>query len=102
MIYITILNFKKKILNKLNLFIWNIAWIGIIVISLRPRLIDFYFINNFGIDIFYILSVISIFILFVICYFSMLNIKILEKKIDTLIRADSLKEIIEKIDKKNS
>ena len=36
-------------------------------------------------------------VLVIVSYFSLVKIKILEKKIDTIIRADSLKEILEKI-----
>ena len=36
-------------------------------------------------------------VLVIVSYFSFVKIKILEKKIDTIIRADSLKEIVEKI-----
>ena len=55
------------------------------------------FINNYKIDIFYILSVISIISLVLLYYISQIKINILEKKINKLIRADSLKDILNKI-----
>ena len=97
MIYITILNFKKKILKKIEALIWNLIWISIILISIRPKIIDKYFFENYNIDIYYIISVLSIILLLIFGYFNMLKIKIIEKKIDTIIRAESLKEIIGKI-----
>ena len=97
MLYITNLNYKKNILKKTDTIIWSLVWLSIIFISIRPKIIDNYFITNFSVDIFYIISVLSIMILLIVSYFSLVKIKILEKKIDTIIRADSLKEILEKI-----
>ena len=97
MLYITNLNYKKNILKKIDTIIWSLVWLSIIFISIRPKIIDNYFIKNFSVDIFYIISVLSIMILLIVSYFSLVKIKILEKKIDTIIRADSLKEILEKI-----
>ena len=97
MLYITNLNYKKNILKKIDTIIWSLGWLSIIFISIRPKIIDNYFIENFGVDIFYIISVLSIMVLVIVSYFSFVKIKILEKKIDTIIRADSLKEILEKI-----
>ena len=97
MLYITNLNYKKNILKKIDTIIWSLVWLSIIFISIRPKIIDNYFIKNFSVDIFYIISVLSIMVLIIVSYFSLVKIKILEKKIDTIIRADSLKEILEKI-----
>tara|TARA_B100001123_G_C15145227_1_gene961267 strand:+ start:148 stop:504 length:357 start_codon:yes stop_codon:yes gene_type:complete len=99
MIYITVLNYKKEIFNKLSLVGWNIAWLGMLFIAIRPKVVDQFFIQKFNIDIFYVLSVLGILTLTIISYFCILNIKILEKKLDVIIRAESLKEIIDKIDK---
>ena len=97
MLYITNLNYKKNILKKIDTIIWSLVWLSIIFVSIRPEIIDNYFIKNFSVDIFYIISVLSIMVLVIVSYFSLVKIKILEKKIDTIIRADSLKEILEKI-----
>ena len=97
MIYITQINYKKKYLNKLSYLLWIVIWILIIFVSLRPVSIDDYFINNYKIDLFYILSVISIISLLILYYISLVKINILEKKINKLIRAESLKDILSKI-----
>ena len=99
MIYITSLNFKKKILNQLEFLIWNILWLVIIFLSVRPKTIDDFFLINFNTDIFYIVSILSIISLLIFCYFNMLKIKIIEKKINTIVRAEALKKIIKKIKK---
>lgn len=97
MIYITAINYKKNILSKIEFLIWNIIWLGIIFLSIRPSFVDLYFDKNFNIDIFYIITIVSIVSLLIFNYFNMLKIKIMEKKINTVIRADSLKNVIEKI-----
>ena len=73
------------------------VWALIIFVSLRPNSIDNYFINNYKIDVFYILSVTSIITLVILYYISLIKINILEKKINKLIRAESLKDILNKI-----
>ena len=97
MIYITNINYKKKILKKLDYLIWNAVWLLIIFLSVRPKFIDEYIINNYQVDFFYIVNILSILILIIIYFLSFVKIRILEKKIDIIIRAESLKKIIKKI-----
>ncbi len=97
MIYITQINYKKKYLNKASYLLWIVIWTLIIVVSLRPNSIDDYFLNNYKIDVFYILSIISVITLVILYYISLIKINILEKKINKLIRAESLKDILNKI-----
>ena len=97
MIYITNINYKKKFLKKLDTIIWNTVWLLIIFLSIRPKFIDEYIINNYQLDFFYIANIFSILILIIIYFLSLIKIRILEKKIDTIIRAESLKKIIKKI-----
>ena len=97
MIYITNINYKKKNLKKLDTIIWNAVWLLIIFLSVRPKFIDEYIINNYQVDFFYIANILSILILIIIYFLSLIKIRILEKKIDTIIRAESLKKIIKKI-----
>lgn len=97
MIYITQINYKRKILNKVNYLLWISVWIIIIAVSIRPEFIDNYFLTKYETDIFYILSIISIITLVILYYFSLMKINILEKKINSLLRAESLKEILDKL-----
>ena len=97
MIYIKNINYKKKILKKLDYIIWNAVWLLIIFLSVRPKFIDEYIINNYQVDFFYIANILSILILIIIYFLSLIKIRILEKKIDTIIRAKALKKIIKKI-----
>ena len=99
MIYITQINYKKKVLSKLDYLIWNSVWIAIILVSMRPKFIDNYFLENYHVDIFYTLSVISIISLIILYYINLIKIKVLEKKINTVIRAEALNEIYNKIKK---
>ena len=97
MIYITQINYKKRYLNKLSYWLWIVVWTLIIFVSLRPASIDDYFIYNYKINLFYILSVLSIISLLILYYISLIKINILEKKLNKLIRAESLKNILNKI-----
>ena len=97
MVYITNINYKKKILKKLDYLIWNAVWLLIIFLSVRPKFIDEYIINNYQLDFFYIANILSILTLIIIYFLSLIKIRILEKKINTIIRAESLKKIIKKI-----
>ena len=97
MIYITQLNFKKKIINKISYLIWNFVWFFIILVSIRPSIIDLYFEQNYKIDIFYILSITSVISLLILYYFLFIKMNILEKKINTLIRSKALKDIFDQI-----
>jgi len=97
MIYITNINYKKKILKKLDYIIWNAVWLLIIFLSVRPKFIDEYIINNYQLDFFYIANILSILTLIIIYFLSLIKIRILEKKVNTIIRAESLKKIIKKI-----
>ena len=97
MTYITVINYKKNVLNKLEFIIWNTIWLGIIFLSVRPNFVDEFFNKNYNVDIFYIITILSVTSLLIFSYFNMLKIKIIEKKIDTLIRAESLKDILKKI-----
>lgn len=99
MFYITVINYKKNIINKIELLSWSLIWIGIILLSIRPNFIDNYFTENYKIDIFYITTILSIISLLIFSYFNMLKIKIIEKKIDTIIQAEALKKVLEKIKK---
>ena len=72
MIYVTQLNYKKKIFGKVSYLIWNSLWILVFLISIRPSIIDKYFENSFDINIFYILSVLSTLALLILYYFSYL------------------------------
>ena len=95
----TYINFKNKILNKPVYFTWICVWLLIIFVSIRPKYIDDYFVNIFKIDIFYLFSVLGILSLIILNYFFLIKIRTLEKKINTLIRAESLKKILNKIKK---
>ena len=97
MIYISQINYKKKYLNKLSYLLWIGIWTFIIFVSLRPNFIDDYFVNTYKVNIFYTLSIISIITLVTLYFISQIKINILEKKINKLIRAESLKDILNNI-----
>ena len=59
MIYLTQINFKKKLIGILGYFFWQILWIGIIIISIRPKYIDRFIEEQLDTNLFYIITVLS-------------------------------------------
>jgi len=97
MIYLTILNFKKKLLNNFEILSWTAVWFSIIILSIRPKMLDNFIVEKFNVSIFYIFAILG-FIFFTIIIFYLYNkIKILESKQDSLIRSASLSKIFKKI-----
>ena len=100
LIYSTFLNYKNKNINKIEFCFWLFAWIFLIFLSIRPKSFDNFIETNLSVNLFYLLNIFSfLFILFLIFRYY-LRIKILEKKIDTLIRSEALSKIYREINKK--
>ena len=74
---------------------YNLAWNNLLIY--KTNFIDDFFSENYNVDIFYIITILSVISLLIFSYFNMLKIKIIEKKIDTIIRAESLKDILKKL-----
>ena len=92
MIYITFLNYKKNFFTLLENIIWQIIWIFAIFLSLRPKSVDIYIEVYFQTNFFYVLTILGIFFLILTTFYFYTTIKILEKKIDKLIRSEALKD----------
>ena len=80
MIYLTQINFKKKLIGILGYFFWQILWIGIIIISIRPKYIDRFIEEQLDTNLFYIITVLSLIFLLIVSYMSIVRINSLEKK----------------------
>lgn len=94
MIYITQLNYKKKIYNIFYYFFWNFIWVSLIFSAVRPKTIGTIFFNHFNIDLYYIFSILGILTLLILNYFLFSKVKILEIKLEKLIRSVAIGKII--------
>lgn len=90
MIYVTFLNYKKNFFSLFENYVWQSVWLVSIFLSLRPKVVDVYIEENFQTNFFYVFTIIGIFLLLMVSFYYYLKIKILEKKIDKLIRSESL------------
>jgi hypothetical protein len=97
MLYLTFLNIKNKILNLYEGIIWLLIWLISLFISIRPKTIDNFIEIKLGVSFFYISTILAIFSLIIIIFYFYNKIKILEKKIDKIIRSESLKKIFDRI-----
>ena len=99
LIYSTFLNYKNKNINKIEFYFWTISWIFLIFLSVRPKSFDEFIEKNLNVNLFYLLNIFSFLFIFFLIFKYYLRIKILEKKIDTLIRSEALSKIYNKIKK---
>tara|TARA_S200000501_G_scaffold375242_1_gene426761 strand:- start:1053 stop:1403 length:351 start_codon:yes stop_codon:yes gene_type:complete len=97
LIYLTYINYKTKIIKFSEFLFWTFGWLLICFISLRPKKLDSFIETKLNFDVTYLINVVVIAILVYMNFKSYLKIKVLEKKIDALIRSDSLKKVYEKI-----
>lgn len=81
----TYLNYKKKIFNLINLFCWCFIWFFLVLISIRPKNLDYYIQNNYEVSIFYLISIIFSFFCLVCIYFIILKIKYIDQKLNNII-----------------
>lgn len=96
MSYLTFMNYKNKTINFFENIFWNFLWFVIILISLRPKFIDNYIELNFNISVFYILTVLSVILLFIFSYLNYIRIKIIEKKFDKAISDRAIEDFEKK------
>lgn len=92
MIYMTFLNYKKKIFSLIENFVWQGIWVFSIFLSVRPKAIDVYIEKNFETNFFYVFTILGIFSLLIVTFYYYLKIKILEKKVDQIIQSESIKD----------
>jgi hypothetical protein len=100
LIYSTFLNYKNKNINKIEFSFWTCGWIFLIFLSIRSKSFDNFIEKNLSLNLFYLLNILSFLFIFFLVFRYYLKIKILEKKIDTLIRSEALSKIYKEINRK--
>lgn len=100
LIYSTYLNYKNKNINKTEYSFWTITWTFLIFLSIRPKSFDNFIEKSLNVNLFYLLNIFSFLFVFFLIFKYYLKIKILEKKIDTLIRSEALSKFYKEIKKK--
>ncbi|AFS49678.1 hypothetical protein HIMB59_00015110 [alpha proteobacterium HIMB59] len=92
------LSYKKKVINLFEMAVILIIFSFVIFVSLRPSSVDKIFYSVLGYSFKDFVNIISIIILFYLSFLNYSKIKDLDKKINQLIRLESLKEIKNKYD----
>jgi len=92
MLYFTYVKFKRKELTNLELLGWCTSWILLIAVAIAPSFLDpiigplnFYRRLDFFV-------VIGFFLLFGLSFYNYSALKKMEKKLETLVRKESIKE----------
>jgi len=88
MTYFTFLHFRRKEFGKVEAVLWQVLWIGLIVVVIFPHSVNF-ILKTFSISRTFDLIV----ILFGITFRNYVILKRTERKIDVFISDDALKQI---------
>ncbi|MFH0829360.1 MAG: DUF2304 domain-containing protein [Candidatus Kerfeldbacteria bacterium] len=93
MTYFTFLHFRRKEFGKVEAVMWQVLWIGLIVVVVFPHSVNF-ILKTFSISrTFDLIVIIGIVILFGITFRNYVILKRTERKIDAFISDDALKQI---------
>lgn len=93
MIYFSYLHWRRNEFNKLEFIFWQILWLGLIVVVIFPGCANF-ILKTFSISrTFDLVVIVGIVVLFAISFRNYVIISRLDKKIEKLVRIESLKEI---------
>jgi hypothetical protein len=91
-LYMTHLCFKRKTFNRIEFLAWGSAWFGLIVLSLAPqlayssiKLLDIFAVSDF-------IYVVSLIVLFVVCFKLYIATKEAHQKIEALVRKVAIDE----------
>lgn len=91
MTYFTFLHFRRKEFSKPELVVWQILWIGLIIVVLTPKSVKF-ILDAFKISRTFDLVVITgIVVLFGVTFRNYVLLRRMEKKIEDVVRRESLK-----------
>jgi len=95
MIYFSFLHFRRKEFSLKELVLWMILWIGLIVVVIFPKSIDF-ILKTFSITrTFDLVVIVAIVVAIGVTFRNYVIIRRLEKRIEDFVRKESLKEINE-------
>lgn len=93
MIYFTFLHFRRKEFKRVEFLFWQILWIGLIIIVIFPKSVEF-ILKTFSITrTFDLVVIVGIVILFGITFRSYVVIRRLEKRVEEFTRKEALKNL---------
>lgn len=93
MIYVAFLHWKRKDINGGEIFFWTLLWLGFIVVTLFPNILQNLTKMLFFTRVMDFLMVIAFMILAFLGFQNYISNKKMERKIEELIRKEALKGI---------
>jgi len=95
MVYFSYLHFRRGEFKKVEFLLWQILWIGLVVVVLFPGSVEF-ILETFSITrTFDLVVIVGIVVLFGVTFRNYVIVKRIEKKTENFIREESLKGINE-------
>lgn len=93
MIYFTFLHFRRGEFTKSELIIWQVLWIGLIVVVIYPNSVKFV-LNTFKISrAFDLIVIVGMVVLFGITFRNYVLLRRVERKLEDMVRKESLREV---------
>lgn len=96
MLYVAFLHWKRKELNGVEIFFWTFLWLGFIVLTLFPGLLQSITKKLFFARIMDLLVISAFMILAFIGFQNYVANRKMEKKIEDLVRKEALRKIVKK------
>ncbi len=93
MIYFSYLHFRRGEFRRIEFILWQVLWIGLVVVVLFPTSVKF-ILEAFSISrTFDLVIIVGIVVLFGVTFRNYVIVKRMERKIEEFIRKESLKDI---------
>ncbi|MDP2683932.1 MAG: DUF2304 domain-containing protein [bacterium] len=93
MIYFSYLHFRRGEFKKIEFILWQVLWIGLIIVVIYPSSVKF-ILETFNINrTFDLVVIVGVVVLFGITFRNYVLLKRTEKKLVDLIRQEGLKDI---------
>lgn len=93
MIYVAFLHFKRKEINGLETFFWLILWVGFMILTLFPKILESISQLLFFARVMDLLMILAFMILAFLGFQNYICNRKMEKKIEELVRKEALKDV---------
>lgn len=96
MLYVAFLHWKRKDINGGEIFFWGVLWLGFIIITLFPDILQSITQKLFFTRVMDLLMVVAFMILAFIGFQNHVSNRRMERKIEELVRKEAIKKISKK------
>lgn len=96
MIYVVFLHWKRKDINGGEVFFWTVLWLGFVVVTLSPKILETISQLLFFARVMDLLMIIAFMILAFLGFQNYVSNKRTEKKIEELVRKEAMSDVKKK------